>query len=72
MSFAKDVLRSALEAVAEIEARVLLTVGRKFDGFQLRHVPRVVVVATVVFVVCWVRTYVQLRGEQTHVDDAGG
>jgi UDP-glucoronosyl and UDP-glucosyl transferase len=40
MSFAKDVLQSALDAVAEIEARVLLTVGRKFDGSQLRFVPR--------------------------------
>jgi UDP-N-acetylglucosamine transferase subunit ALG13 len=40
MSFANDVLHSALEAVAEIDARVLLTIGRKFDGSQLRFVPR--------------------------------
>jgi MGT family glycosyltransferase len=40
MSFAGDVLRSALAAVGELDARVLLTVGRKFDVSQLGFVPR--------------------------------
>lgn len=39
MSFAGDVFRVALEAVAEIEARVLLTVGHKFDVCELGPVP---------------------------------
>jgi hypothetical protein len=39
MSFAGDVLRIALEAVAEIDVRVLLTVGRKLDASQLGSIP---------------------------------
>jgi UDP:flavonoid glycosyltransferase YjiC (YdhE family) len=39
MSFAGDVLQAALEAVAELDARVLLTVGLKFDASQLGPLP---------------------------------
>jgi UDP-glucoronosyl and UDP-glucosyl transferase len=35
MSFAGDVLRVALDAVADLDARVLVTVGHKFDPSQL-------------------------------------
>ncbi|HEY1445071.1 MAG TPA: nucleotide disphospho-sugar-binding domain-containing protein [Acidimicrobiales bacterium] len=39
MTIASEVYRGALEAVSGIDARVLLTVGRKFDASQLDHVP---------------------------------
>jgi UDP:flavonoid glycosyltransferase YjiC (YdhE family) len=39
MSIAADVYRIAMRAVAEIDARVLLTVGRRFDASQLDPIP---------------------------------
>ncbi len=39
MSMAADVYRTAIDAVAGIDARVLLTVGRRFDPEQLDDVP---------------------------------
>jgi UDP:flavonoid glycosyltransferase YjiC (YdhE family) len=39
MSLAGDVLRVALDAVAELDARVLVTTGTKFDRSSLKHVP---------------------------------
>ncbi len=39
MSLAAEAYRTALRAVAEIDARVLLTVGRQFDGSQLGQLP---------------------------------
>jgi UDP:flavonoid glycosyltransferase YjiC (YdhE family) len=39
MSMAADVYRTALQAVAAIDARVLLTVGRRFDRGDLGAVP---------------------------------
>ena len=40
MSIAGDVYRTAIEAVADVDARVLLTVGRKFDPSLLGPLPR--------------------------------
>jgi len=40
MSIAADVYRAALRAVAGIDARVLLTVGRQFDRSELGSIPR--------------------------------
>lgn len=39
MSIAVDVYRTALEALADVDARVLLTVGRRFDAAALCAVP---------------------------------
>jgi UDP:flavonoid glycosyltransferase YjiC (YdhE family) len=39
MSIAADAYRTAIEAVAGIDARVLLTVGRRFDPSQLGRLP---------------------------------
>jgi UDP:flavonoid glycosyltransferase YjiC (YdhE family) len=39
MSIAAEVYRVAMRAVAEIDARVLLTVGRRFDASQLDPIP---------------------------------
>jgi hypothetical protein len=39
MSMAAEVYRTALQAVAEIDARVLLTVGRRFDASVLGDIP---------------------------------
>ncbi len=39
MSFAADVLNAALRAVAELDVRVLVTVGRRFDLAQLETIP---------------------------------
>jgi MGT family glycosyltransferase len=39
MSIAAEVYRVAMSAVAEIDARVLLTVGRRFDASQLDPIP---------------------------------
>ena len=39
MSFAADIYRLVLDAVTDLEARVLLTVGRRFDPAQLGDVP---------------------------------
>jgi Erythromycin biosynthesis protein CIII-like, C-terminal domain/Erythromycin biosynthesis protein CIII-like, N-terminal domain len=39
MSAAADAFRTVLDAVAEIDARVLLTVGRHFDSGQLEPIP---------------------------------
>jgi UDP:flavonoid glycosyltransferase YjiC (YdhE family) len=39
MSFAGEVLRVALDAVADLDVRVLLTVGHRFDASQLGAVP---------------------------------
>ena len=40
MTIASEVYQTALEAVSGLDARVLLTVGRKFDSSQLGDVPR--------------------------------
>ncbi len=39
MTIADEVYRTAIDAVAGLDARVLLTVGRRFDGSQLTEVP---------------------------------
>jgi MGT family glycosyltransferase len=39
MTIASEVYRTALEAVTGLDARVLLTVGRRFDPSQLNDVP---------------------------------
>ncbi|HEY3673926.1 MAG TPA: glycosyltransferase [Acidimicrobiia bacterium] len=39
MTIANEVYRAALDAVSELEARVLLTVGRRFDPMSLGVVP---------------------------------
>lgn len=39
MSFALDVYRAAIDAVADLDARVLLTVGRTIDPAQLGSIP---------------------------------
>lgn len=39
MSIAADVYRTALEALADVDARVLLTIGRRFDQAALDAVP---------------------------------
>jgi UDP:flavonoid glycosyltransferase YjiC (YdhE family) len=39
MSIAAEVYRTAVQAVAGIDARVLLTVGRRFDASQLGRIP---------------------------------
>ena len=39
MSFAEEVYRSAIDAVAGLDARVLVTTGRGFDASRLRDVP---------------------------------
>jgi len=39
MTIATDMFRTAMHAVAGIEARVLLTVGRRFDPSQLDRIP---------------------------------